>query len=114
MGASVIRDEKTDLLHINNEFSVSVVIARCKTTASDRLHWNVRLDTGLLPDITIVMRMDENNQNILDYYLLPSLDIIAPKLRFFEQNPFGLEAYRFSSLDFFFDLARRSKLEKVA
>lgn len=73
IGSSVIRDDETDLLYINNEFSVSVVIAKCCATATGRLHWNVRLDTGLLPDITLVMRMEEGNQNILDYYLLPSL-----------------------------------------
>ncbi|MCV9910385.1 recombinase family protein [Brucella sp. HL-2] len=114
IGASAIHDAETDLLHINEEFCVSVVIARCRTTAAGRLHWKVRLDTGLLPDITIVMRMDEDNRNVRDYYLLPSIDIMVPKLRLLKQNPFGLEAYRFSSLDFFFDLARRIELEDVA
>lgn len=114
IGASVIRDEKTDLLQINDEFTVSIVMARCRTSATGCLHWKVRLDAGLLPDITIIVRMDEDNRYVRDYYLLPSIDIMAPRLRLLKQNPFGLEAYRFSSLDFFFDLARRIELEEAA
>lgn len=114
IGASVIRDDEMDLLHINNEFAVSVVIARCRATSAGCLHWKIRLDTGLLPDITIVMRMDPDNEHVLDYYLLPSIDIMPPKLRLLQRNPFGLDAYRFSSLDFFLDLARRVQLEDAA
>lgn len=114
IGASVVHDDETDLLHINNEFSVSVVIARCRATTAGRLHWKVRFDTGLLPDITIVMRMDQYNEHVFDYYLLPSIDVMLPKLRLLQRNPFGLDAYRFSSLDFFLDLARRIELEDAA
>lgn len=114
IGATVARDNETDLLKINNEFSVSAVIARCRTTTAGRLHWKVRLDTGLLPDITIVMRMAPDNEHVLDYYLLPSIDVMLPKLRLLQRNPFGLDAYRFSSLDFFLDLARRVQLEDAA
>lgn len=114
IGASVVRDDETDLIHINDEFIVSVVIARCRATSAGCLHWRIRLDTGLLPDITIVMRMDPDNEHVLDYYLLPSIDIMLPKLRLLQRNPFGLEAYRFQSLDFFLDLARRVQLEDAA
>ena len=114
IGASVVRDNETDLLRINDEFSVSVVIARCGKTTAGRLHWKTRLDTGLLPDITIVIRMDHDNEHVLDYYLLPSLDVMLPRLRLLQRNPFGLDAYRFPSLDFFLDLARRVQPEDAA
>jgi hypothetical protein len=41
----------------------------------DPLRWRIRLDTGLVPDITIAVRMDETNDDPRDYYLLPSIDM---------------------------------------
>ncbi|MVA36326.1 recombinase family protein [Agrobacterium vitis] len=113
-GALVARDPLTDLLHINEEFSISVILARSVLSKAGSLRWKIRLDTGLVPDITIVVRMDETNESALDYYLLPSIDMTLPKLSFAEQNAFSLDAYRFHSLDFFFDLTRRTVLEDVA
>lgn len=113
-GASVFRDPATDLLHVNEEFSISVILARSVCTKAGALRWKIRLDTGLVPDITIVVRMDETNGSPLDYYLLPSIDMVLPKLSLAEQNAFSLDAYRFHSLDFFFDLTRRAILEDAA
>lgn len=38
-----------------------------------------RLDEGLKPDITIRVRMDESNERIHDYYLLPGIDMTVGK-----------------------------------
>ena len=56
---------------------------------------------GLKPNITVAVRMDSTNQNPLDYYLLPSLDLTFEKLILAEDNPVSLDAYRFDTLDFF-------------
>ncbi len=74
LGGVVSSDPKTDLLTVNDEFTVSLVVARCRRTESGSFRWSIRLDTGLAPDITVAARMDEENQSPLDYYLLP-LDI---------------------------------------
>src|SRR3990167_7021248 len=37
--------------------------------------------------------MDATNREVLDYYLLPRLDIAVPKLRLREENAFSLDAY---------------------
>ncbi|WP_255395605.1 hypothetical protein [Neorhizobium galegae] len=58
--------------------------------------------------------MDETNGSALDYYLLASIDMTPPKLSLAEQNAFSLDAHRFHSLDFFFDLSRRAILEDAA
>lgn len=113
-GISVLLDPVTDLLHINGEFTISLILARCSRTDAGSFRWKVRFDTGLVPDISVVVRMDETNERPLDYYLLPSIDMTMPRLRIAEQNAFSLEAYRFNSLDFFFDLSRRSLLEEAA
>lgn len=75
MGGAVKKDRVNDLLTINEEFSASLVIARCQATAGGSSRWNVRFDTSLHPDITIVARMDADNDQIQDFYLLPTRDI---------------------------------------
>lgn len=113
-GGRAPQDPTTDLIRINGEFNASVVLARCFETVAGSLRWRVRLDAGLLPDITIAVRMDELNEKPRDYYLLPSIDMIMGQLRLAEQNGLSLDAYRFDSLDFFFDMAGRAKILEVA
>jgi hypothetical protein len=114
VGCAVEQDAENDLICVNNEFSVSVVIARCRHLPSGAYRWRLRLDTSLCPDITVVVRMDANNQARLDQYLLPSIDTESPRLRLAEENGLGLDAYRFDSLDFFYELARPVRIMEAA
>ncbi len=114
VGGQVELDTKTNHLTINHEFSASVVIARCTQTDAGAYRWNIRLDTGLLPDITVVVRMDQTNETPLDYYLLPTADMTRPKLRLSESNGLSLDAYRFDTLAHFFALSRRISILEVA
>ncbi len=67
-GSDAWQDLQTDRVVVNGEFSLSVVIARCMETPTGLLRWNLRFDTSLAPDITIVVRMDNANREPLDYY----------------------------------------------
>lgn len=113
-GGSVNQDPSTDLLTVNGEFTASIVVVRCQMTAAGSLRWQIRFDVGLWPDITVAVRMDGPNQNALDYYLLPRIDMTAPRLRLAEDNGVSLDAYRFPTLDAFFGLATRASLQEVA
>jgi Site-specific recombinases, DNA invertase Pin homologs len=113
-GGVVTRNEKTDLLLVNREFTVSIVIVRCARTTAGSLRWHIRLDTGLSPDITVAVRMDEGNRARLDYYLLPRTDLFLPRLRLAEHNGVSIDAYRFDTLDTLFSMAERMKLEEAA
>ncbi|MGX1320750.1 DNA invertase Pin-like site-specific DNA recombinase [Bradyrhizobium sp. USDA 377] len=113
-GGTVEFDELTDILTINGEFTASIVIARCLHTPAGFLRWKLRLDTGLRPDITIAIRMDGENKVILDYYLLPSIDMSADRLRLAEENGIYLDAYRFDDLDALFGLSARNELGVAA
>lgn len=114
-GGHVERDDATDLLRVNHEFSTSVVVARCHETPAGGRRWKVRLDYGLRPDITIAVRMAGDNATVQDYYLLPWIDVggVAP-LRLAPENGVRLDAYRFETLDAFFDLTRRTHLRLAA
>ena len=69
------------LLRINGEYTISVVLARCIETPTGAARWQIHLDTGLRPDITVAVRMDGSNSEILGYYLLPTLDMTRDRLR---------------------------------
>jgi hypothetical protein len=113
-GGVVEQDAESDLLTINREFTASVVVVRCFTTPTGSRRWKIRFDVGLWPDITVAVRMDEPNENALDYYLLPRIDMTAPNVRLAEDNGVLLDAYRFETLDGFFALAARATLQEVA
>lgn len=105
-GGTVTRDPATDMLLVNGMHSVSIVISRCQVSRADALRWLVRLDTGLAPDLTIVVRMDTANLTPLDYYVLPSLDVKEARLRIKEDNGLFLDGYRYESLEYFFGIAQ--------
>jgi DNA invertase Pin-like site-specific DNA recombinase len=113
-GAEVSRDERTQLLFINGHFTSAVVIARAFTTCSGSLRWRIRLDTGLVPDITVAVRLDASNSGPLDYYVLPSIDMNIPRLKLAEDNALSFDAYRFESLDFLYSLGARSLFGEAA
>ncbi|HUD46092.1 MAG TPA: recombinase family protein [Candidatus Baltobacteraceae bacterium] len=114
LGATMILDEKTQLLHLNNELRVSIVLCRHCTTGSGSSRWVVRLDEELKPDITIAIRMDATNEGIRDYYFLPAIDMTWETLRVAEENGVYLDSYRFETLDYFLGMAERIKLEEAA
>lgn len=114
LGATIRREVESDLLFVNDELKVSMVICRCLRTAAGAYRWKMHLDSGLEPDITIGIRMDADNRQPLDYYLLPSLDVENPKIRLAENNGLALDAYRFDDLDLFFMLAERVPIREAA
>lgn len=93
---------------------VSLVLARCHCTPADALRWLVRFEAGLAPDVTIVVRMNQDNRSVLDYYLLPSIDIPADRLRIKEDNGTVFDGYRFDSLEYFFGIVQTVKAGATA
>lgn len=114
IGGTVVRDPATDILRVNDEFSVSLVLARCQTHDSGSHRWKVRFDTSLCPDITVAVRLDHANQAAQDYYLLPRLDFGLPRISLADQNTLEFDCYRFDTLDYLYGMAARSKLRRAA
>jgi DNA invertase Pin-like site-specific DNA recombinase len=114
VGGHVIQDPLTDILTINGEFTTSIVIARCHETSAGSLRWRIRFDARMRPDLTVAIRMSQQNDERLDYYLLPAMDMAVPRLRLAENNGIALDAYRFESLDYLFQMASRTRLLEVA
>jgi hypothetical protein len=114
VGGQIERDPATDLLTINELVTTSVVLARSRRTAAGSLRWAIRFDQGLLPDITVAVRMDATNAAPLDYFLFPALDMSPGRLPLAEDNGIFVDAYRFDTLDFFFGIAAQVRIEEAA
>jgi DNA invertase Pin-like site-specific DNA recombinase len=113
-GGFVVRDPVNHLLAINGEFTASIVLARSFVTRTGSLRWQIRFDTGLAPDVTVAVRLDRSNEQPLDYYVLPSLDMNTNRIRMAEDNPLSLDAYRFESLDFLYSMAAQTSFREAA
>lgn len=113
-GGRVAQDPDTDLLSVNGILYISIVLARCRRTGAGSLRWVVRIDEGLLPDVTIAVRMDPPNQAALDYYVLPALDVRPGALRIKEDNGVLIDGYRSETLDDFFRTAEMVSVEAAA
>lgn len=114
LGAQIQQDERSGILTINGDFTASVVVARCHESYTGSCRWLLRLERSLKPDVTVAVRLLPDNENILDYYLLPAVDVLARKLRLAPENAVVLDVYRFENLSFFMSLARRSHIEEAA
>jgi DNA invertase Pin-like site-specific DNA recombinase len=114
LGGAISSDPTTDLITVNSEFTASIVIARCRQTDSGQFRWLIRLDAGLKPDITVALRMNADNREPFDYYLLPALALRFDKLMLAEDNGITLDIYRFDTLDFFFGMTRRARIPQEA
>lgn len=104
-GSQAVVDSDNDRIIVNDEFSLSVVIARCLQTDAGLLRWRPRFETSLMPDITIVIRMNELNSAPLDYFLFPRIEIASQRLKLAEENGFSLDAYRFEQPDYLYELS---------
>lgn len=113
-GGFVRTSPDTDILTINEEFTTSLVVARCKPTPGGKYRWLIRLDASLEPDVTLVIRMDHANRQAFDFYVLPWLDFSALQLPIAERNSLSMDFYRFGTLDDFYALCARAPLAEAA
>jgi DNA invertase Pin-like site-specific DNA recombinase len=112
LGAAVTVDSHSELLTINSEYTVSLVLARCRETPAGNHRWRIRLERSFNPDITIAARLAPGNQQVLDYYLFPGLDEFEDRLRLGPRNGLFLDVHRYDNLDLFFQLTRRTTIKE--
>lgn len=114
VGGTVMREPDSDILLVNQEFTVSIVLTRCLTLSAGHCRWKIRFDTSLMPDITVAVRLDRDNATLLDYFLLPRLDFCKAHLSLADHNAVELDTYRFDSLDYLYGMAERVRARRVA
>jgi hypothetical protein len=112
-GAQVSHQRNTSLFAVEGEYSLCVIVVRCKPTKDAGNRWHVRFRSDLDADITVIARLNEANDSILDYFLLPAGTIKRSYLTLAVHNPLHLEIFRFDNLDFLGELISRTRLEET-
>jgi hypothetical protein len=98
----------------NCEYTASLILARCRETHAGNHRWHLRFDESLSPDIVLAARLQPGNEEILDYYLLPRLDVLTERLSLRPDNGLIMDVYRFNNLNFFMEMAQRVRMEGTA
>ncbi len=114
LGATVSVNQYNELLTINCEYTASLILARCRETHAGNHRWHLRFDESLSPDIVLAARLQPSNEEILDYYLLPRLDVLTERLSLRPDNGLIMDVYRFNNLNFFMEMAQRVRMEGTA
>jgi hypothetical protein len=84
-----------DVLTVNNRYAISFRTARCWTSEGSAPIWTI-LRRKILPEGHIVaVRLGEGNNEVLDYFLLPTSEMIDSKIRFTEAGLQRFDGCRF-------------------
>lgn len=98
-------------LYVNDEFFISTHLIRCQRLSSGKLRWKIKFNVLHRCDVMIFPRLDSTNNNVVDYFIFPAIDILQSDLTLHESNGFILELYRFDDLSCLERLVKRTKLE---
>ena len=96
--------KRCKMMAISEGIKISCIIARWQPTQSGRPRWLIR-DNPVNVDFALVVRMDQDNLQPIDYYLIPGVDLPRGRYSIFEENGTSLDAYRVRDLDLLFSLA---------
>ncbi|MER8578466.1 recombinase family protein [Mesorhizobium sp. M1423] len=109
-GGSSVRQSGPGLLRVNDEFNVSIAIARCRKNRYGYLRWFVPVERGIVPDVAVAIRMNPDNDTVRDYLIAPRNEIEGKPLMIAVNNRLGFNAFFFKTLDPLFALAERNRL----
>ncbi|UVK49596.1 recombinase family protein (plasmid) [Mesorhizobium sp. AR07] len=104
-------DPKTDLVSVNEEFTIAISIARCRPSTYGYPHWPFHKRQRADPEVSVLIRMKPDNVTVRDYVIAPASEAqrAAPMLS--PNNGVRLDAFLFQSLDPLVEMARRAPLE---
>jgi hypothetical protein len=85
------------VLTINNRFAISLRIARSWRGSGREPIWTINRRAILPEGHIIAIRLGEGNNSVLDYVLVPTREMIGPKIRFMEAGLHRFDGRRFQT-----------------
>ncbi|MEI9406871.1 recombinase family protein [Mesorhizobium sp. Cs1330R2N1] len=112
-GGSALYDPKTNLMRVNEEFSVAIWIARYRTIVTGYPRWIFR-NRGLVgPDVTILIRMEPDHDTVRDFLIAPAHEARSAHRMLKADNGTRLDAFLFASLNPVVEMARRQSISAI-
>ena len=96
-GAMAKFEPGDDVLRINKRFAFSLRLARSWRGPDRKLIWTINRRTVIPKGFIVAIRLDEGNNNILDYFLLPTAAMTTSKIRFMEAGLHRFDGSRFQT-----------------
>ncbi|MBR1215677.1 recombinase family protein [Bradyrhizobium sp. JYMT SZCCT0180] len=96
-GAIAKFEPGADVLRINKRFVFSLRLARCWRGPDRKVIWTINRRTVLPKGYIVAIRLDEGNNKILDYLLLPTKAMTKSKIRFMEAGLHRFDSCRFQT-----------------
>jgi hypothetical protein len=98
-GLSVKLNTAARAFIVNDVLRVSLYMPRYVRAPDGSMRWNARRRRNYRQDdLTLIVRLDERNQDILEYFLLPALDF-PKRMRFSGETHKCLEPYHCNTFD---------------
>lgn len=108
VGGHASCDPGTELIRINDEFTVVIAIARCRVSHSAYPRWSSKAAGEVPSDIFVLIRMRPGDLAIRDYLIAPMHEIAEVRGDFHVNNGMKLDSFLFRSLDPLVALAERA------
>lgn len=102
-GGSAKIDLQRQLLLVNDVWTVRIEILRSRSVRG-RAEWHRGAWPSFDTDLILLARMDFQNTDFLDYYIIPSIEVASLPERMRQKSRRAIDVYRFPSLEVFGDL----------
>ncbi len=111
VGGAVELLKNASFLRINEGVTVGIMFSRCNTWREGHPRWTLNLGHRNIADVLIIVRLDEFNRSIFDYYVIPKLANLKGKFRIGAKNNAAfLDLYRMNDLRPLINAMRRAWL----
>ncbi|MES0049280.1 recombinase family protein [Mesorhizobium sp. M0053] len=114
VGGATQFDPRTKLMRVNEEFCVAIWIAQYRIMVGGYPRWPFWKRGIIGPDVTILIRMEADNQSIRDYLIAPAHEAQSACGALKAENGARLNAFLFPSLDPVVEMARREPISAGA
>ena len=113
-GGRVARNPSNDLLTVNDQWTARVIVFSYRASPDISAIRRFHAETGLRPDFTVGLRMDEMNLTPANFYVIPSMDLESWTEELGRHTHLLIDGYLFKSLDVLSNLAAKTALEVIA
>ena len=104
---------RTSSLTLNEEYSIRVIPVRCSQSRASGARWYIQLLSDRTTDFTVVVRLDQANRGVLDYFIFPQGVILTRSLMLAVHNPLNLDIFRFPNLGLLEQLTARKRISEI-
>jgi len=111
VGGTVELQPNAGFLKINDGITVAIMFSRCNTWREGHPRWALNFGHRNSADVLIIVRLDQINHSVFDYYVVPKIANLRGKFRVGAKNNAAfLDLYRMNDLGPFINTMRRTWL----